>query len=203
MTLKPETSIKNKLDRFLYASLGMIIVGTVLFIWGMVSENNALASWSQARINSIQYFDLAGFILITLGPLITIIGFKWLVRIASSTAISPGTRTLAAISFGFGSLISTMAILVGIRKAEDGWWLLLVPAAALAIHAGMIRGTLLALKSVKNTPPSGLPGRKRGPGTSENRTGNTAMPMTTCPNCKMRVLPKADGTCPSCQYQLG
>ena len=25
------------------------------------------------------------------------------------------------------------------------------------------------------------------------------MNMTTCPKCKMRVLPKADGTCPSCQ----
>jgi hypothetical protein len=23
--------------------------------------------------------------------------------------------------------------------------------------------------------------------------------MTTCPECKMRVFPKADGTCPSCQ----
>ena len=25
------------------------------------------------------------------------------------------------------------------------------------------------------------------------------MNMITCPKCKMRVLPKADGTCPSCQ----
>jgi len=28
------------------------------------------------------------------------------------------------------------------------------------------------------------------------------MNFTTCPNCKMRVLPKADGTCPSCQAKI-
>ena len=28
------------------------------------------------------------------------------------------------------------------------------------------------------------------------------MNVTTCPNCKMRVIPKSDGTCPSCQTQL-
>ena len=30
-------------------------------------------------------------------------------------------------------------------------------------------------------------------------TGNTA---TNCPNCKMKVIPKPDGTCPSCQSKI-
>ena len=27
-------------------------------------------------------------------------------------------------------------------------------------------------------------------------------PIITCPNCKMRVIPRADGTCPSCQASI-
>jgi hypothetical protein len=203
MTQQPDTSIKIKLDRFIYISIVMIFLGSVSFIVGMVSENNALVSWSQARIDSIQYFYLAGFILLALGPLITIVYFKWLARVASSAPISPGTRTLAVVSFGLGSFISTMAILIGLREAAHGWWLLLVPAALLAVHAGMIRGTLLVSKSVQKTPPSGQAGRTRAPRTSEGQRPKSPMPVTTCPNCGMRVLPKPDGTCPSCQYQIG
>jgi hypothetical protein len=28
------------------------------------------------------------------------------------------------------------------------------------------------------------------------------MNIVTCPNCKMRVIPRSDGSCPSCQFEL-
>ena len=29
------------------------------------------------------------------------------------------------------------------------------------------------------------------------------MSIVICPNCKMKVVPHADGSCPSCQFMLG
>ena len=29
------------------------------------------------------------------------------------------------------------------------------------------------------------------------------MNIVICPNCKMKVVPHADGSCPSCQFMLG
>ena len=29
------------------------------------------------------------------------------------------------------------------------------------------------------------------------------MSIVICPNCNMKVVPHADGTCPSCQFMLG
>jgi hypothetical protein len=28
------------------------------------------------------------------------------------------------------------------------------------------------------------------------------MNIVTCPNCKMKVIPRSDGSCPSCQFEL-
>jgi hypothetical protein len=37
---------------------------------------------------------------------------------------------------------------------------------------------------------------------SNDRSEPKLSPITTCPNCGMRVLPKSDGTCPSCQARI-
>ena len=44
--------------------------------------------------------------------------------------------------------------------------------------------------------------RTRGEYETERHSVQRAVQVTVCPNCKMRVLPRADGTCPSCQSKI-
>jgi Na+/melibiose symporter-like transporter len=197
MTSQPETPLKTKVNRLLIASLAMIILGVFLYILGTIIERN-----------SAQYLGLAGFIFILIGPLLTLFRFKLLKSAALSGRIGPPTRNLAIASYAIGDILAFVFAVIGTRIFYDDGWvvvlILLVIAAILAVHAEMIRRTLLVAIRVQNTPPPAREKRITGqPSGSEQQPLKTPLPITTCPNCKQRVLPKPDGTCPSCQYQIG
>ncbi len=70
-------------------------------------------------------------------------------------------------------------------------------AAAVPVEAGRkIRRGGRPIPQASRRPPAEAPAPARP------APALVKYPITTCPGCGMRVLPKADGTCPSCQMKI-
>ena len=60
------------------------------------------------------------------------------------------------------------------------------------------------IKSQKEVPdPTGKTATpKKTPKINKGQSVQKVVGITVCPNCKMKVLPKSDGTCPNCQSKI-
>ena len=196
---EPSTTIKTKRNSLLMTSLGMIIVGVFLVIFNLFYFRSGGSVGTGDGF--VIVLGVLGYLLTILGPILTIVRYKWLASVAPSNPISSETKTLAIVSFVIGNLAGLVLVRLAISEYRSGGVMYLIPAVALVIYALVIRRWILLPIRIQNTPPSNQ--EKRQTGISADQPGKNALSVTTCPNCKQRVLPKADGTCPSCQYKLG
>ena len=101
---------------------------------------------------------------------------------------------LTAVFWFGGELIG---LFVGaLITRENNWILYLFALAGAAIGAG---SSFWLAKSLVNLSEK-KPPRAYRPKKLEDQTW--IKPITICPKCKASVIPKPDGTCPSCQSKI-
>ena len=202
MTQQPDTTIKAKMYSLLITSLAMSIIGAFLVIFNLVYFHSGGSIGTGADM--VIVLGVVGYLLTIIGPILTIVRFKWLLSGALSSPISSGTKTLSIVSFAIGTLLGILHVIIARSELRSGGVMYLIPAVVLVIYAEVVRRSILVPIQIQNTSPSNQEKRKtEQTGISEHQPVNTPLSVTTCPNCKQTVLPKSDGTCPSCQYKLG
>jgi predicted membrane-bound mannosyltransferase/DNA-binding beta-propeller fold protein YncE len=159
MTLSGDPSITKKINSFLITSLAMIILGGVLIILGVSLEEPAYDLWGVTGTRIVGFVALVGLILMLVGPILTIVRYKWLVEVSQSIVadrsieIDPVTKYLGIASFSVGYLLGIFFVYLPFRNGfSSGLWVLLIPGLPLSIHAEFIRRTIMAAIQIRNKP---------------------------------------------------
>ena len=161
MTQQPEpsTRIKTKRNNLLMTSLGMIIVGVFLVIFNLFYFRSGGSVGTGKGF--VIVLGVLGYLLTILGPILTIVRYKWLASVARSNPISSETKTLSIVSFVIGNLGGILLIPVAVREVRSGGLMYLIPAVALIIYAQVIRYASGCLRETCEPRRSGWRGDPR------------------------------------------